>query len=137
MAGNPTTPEEDEADVAISVSLTDVRTAGDLSDYTGEVLAKAGLQIDRPLQRRGRGRAGDDGRHAARRAGAVRRNRRRDYRRGLLAITTADAVVPGLVREGDRAIWELGRIEVWDGGPDGDVDTADNDLFATQGLFIP
>jgi hypothetical protein len=46
-------------------------------------------------------------------------------------------VAPGVIREGDRAIWQLGRMEVWDGGPDGDVDTADNSLFATQGLFVP
>jgi hypothetical protein len=51
--------------------------------------------------------------------------------------TTADAVVPGVIREGDRAIWQLGRIEVWDGGPDGDVDSDDNSLFATQGVFVP
>ena len=32
---------------------------------------------------------------------------------------------------------ELGTIQLLDGGPDGDGDTADNSLFATQGVFVP
>jgi hypothetical protein len=41
-------------------------------------------------------------------------------------------------REGNRTVWELGRVEVRDGGPDGDVDTpGDNTPFARQGVFIP
>jgi hypothetical protein len=52
--------------------------------------------------------------------------------------TTVDSVIPGAVREGNRAIWELGRLEIWDGGQDGSIATRDDDaLFATQGLFIP
>ena len=52
--------------------------------------------------------------------------------------TTANAVVPGSVIDGQRGIWALGAIRVMDGGPDGDADTAgDNSLFATQGLFVP
>ena len=40
--------------------------------------------------------------------------------------------------EGRRAIWQLGRVEVYDGGPDGDANTPAGDtLFATQGVFIP
>ena len=49
-----------------------------------------------------------------------------------------DAIVPGSVKEGKRAIWALSRIELYDGGADGDGSTTDdNTLFATQGLFIP
>jgi hypothetical protein len=52
--------------------------------------------------------------------------------------TTADAVAPGAAREGKRAIWQLGRFELYDGGSDDDADTPeDNTLFAEQGLFIP
>jgi hypothetical protein len=37
-----------------------------------------------------------------------------------------------------RAIWELSKTRVFDGGADGDADTAgDNTLFAVQGVFIP
>src|SRR6185295_6726311 len=52
--------------------------------------------------------------------------------------TTADAIRPGLVPEGQRSIWELGQIEVRDQGADGDVaKTQDNLLVAKQGIFIP
>jgi hypothetical protein len=52
--------------------------------------------------------------------------------------TTADAVMPGVAKEGQRAVWELGQVSVYDGGADGDADTAgDNTLFAVQGLFAP
>ena len=52
--------------------------------------------------------------------------------------TTADAVIPGSVPEGKRSIWALDAIRVFDGGPDGDVSTDDGqDLFATQGVFVP
>jgi hypothetical protein len=52
--------------------------------------------------------------------------------------TTADAVTADAVREGKRAIWELGQVQVYDGGSDGDADTTgDNTLFEVQGLFAP
>ena len=51
--------------------------------------------------------------------------------------TTIDAIVPNAVREGDRAIWGLGPVEVCDGGPDGIGSTSDNTVFARQGLFVP
>jgi hypothetical protein len=51
--------------------------------------------------------------------------------------TSADGVMAGLAREGRRAVWEMEQVEVFDGGPDGDADTADNTLFAVQGTFAP
>ena len=51
--------------------------------------------------------------------------------------TTVDALVPNAVREGDRAIWELGPVEVYDGGPAAVGATADNAVFARQGVFVP
>ena len=51
--------------------------------------------------------------------------------------TTLDAVLPGVVAEGARAVWQLGQVEVLDGGPDGDVDTPGNTVFARQGIFVP
>jgi hypothetical protein len=51
--------------------------------------------------------------------------------------TTVDAVTPGAAQEGKRAVWELGQVQVLDGGPDGDVSTSDNSLFAVQGVFVP
>jgi hypothetical protein len=39
--------------------------------------------------------------------------------------------------DGLRTIVEFGQIQIFDGGPDGDVNTADNTVFMRQGLFIP
>ena len=50
---------------------------------------------------------------------------------------TADAVTPGSVPEGKRSIWELGQVQVFDGGPDGVASTPGNSLFAVQGVFVP
>ena len=51
--------------------------------------------------------------------------------------TTADAVVPGLVVETKRTIWQMGDVELRDGGADGVASTQDNTLFARQGIFVP
>ena len=51
--------------------------------------------------------------------------------------TTFDAVTPGSVPEGKRSIWELGQVQVFDGGPDGVASTPGNSLFAVQGVFVP
>ena len=52
--------------------------------------------------------------------------------------TTANAVLPNIAREGYRAIWQLGQIEIYDGGDDGQASTPwDNQLFEVQGLFAP
>ena len=51
--------------------------------------------------------------------------------------TTVDAMFPGTVIENDRAVWQIRKVEVYDGGPEGNPITANNTLFATQGTFIP
>jgi hypothetical protein len=39
--------------------------------------------------------------------------------------------------DGLRTVVEFGQIQVFDGGQDGQVATADNTLFMNQGVFIP
>ena len=51
--------------------------------------------------------------------------------------TTADALTPGMVREGARSNWEISDIDLNDGGPDGVASTQDNGRFAVQGVFVP
>ena len=37
-----------------------------------------------------------------------------------------------------RTLWEVGQVQIWDGGADADASTAgDNTLFGVQGIFIP
>jgi hypothetical protein len=52
--------------------------------------------------------------------------------------TSANAIMPGAAAGGRRAVWELGQIQVFDGGRDGNASTSDLEtLFANQGLFVP
>ena len=45
---------------------------------------------------------------------------------------------PGSVRENMRTTWQLGQVQVYDGGSDGLASTTeDNTLFETQGVFVP
>ena len=51
--------------------------------------------------------------------------------------TTANAVVPGSVKDTQRGVVEISQLQIFDGGADGLVSTADNTLFGVQGIFIP
>jgi hypothetical protein len=52
--------------------------------------------------------------------------------------TTANTVVPGVTKDGKRAVVEIQQIYVEDGGADGVGSTEpDNTVFARQGIFIP
>jgi hypothetical protein len=136
LAGDPSTPA-DEADVALSFDLTDVRNKGDLLDYTGELQASAVARItDR-----------DNGPGPV--AGTVSdfvysftvpcsATTETSVGSTCATATTADALVPGTIKEGERSIWQLGQFEVLDGGADGQASTGgDNTLFARQGVFVP
>jgi hypothetical protein len=52
--------------------------------------------------------------------------------------TSANAVVPGVVQAaGKRAIWEMGQVQVFDGGASGVAGASDATLFEDQGVFVP
>jgi hypothetical protein len=51
--------------------------------------------------------------------------------------TTLNAVMPGAVLDGKRAVWEIGQVELLDGGADGDAATTPNSRFMVQGIFVP
>jgi hypothetical protein len=129
----------DQSDVQFTIAITDVRNKATLADYTGELRASFGLRLtDRnngtdsvlfhpatavdsafgfsfPCTATGAG------------VGST-----------CSASTSADAVVPGSTPEFKRAVWQLGQVQVYDGGADGDGDsTGDNTLFMTQGLYAP
>jgi hypothetical protein len=124
----------DQADIQITTDITDVRN-NDLTDYTGELRVIPSLRItDRnndptfdepatvidttlPFSVPCVATTGTAGSNCA-------------------LTTTADALMGGVL-EGKRAVWQLDQVQVYDGGPDGDGDTADNTLFAVQGLFAP
>jgi hypothetical protein len=51
--------------------------------------------------------------------------------------TTANTLMPGAIKDTKRTVAALDQVEMMDGGADGLVSTADNDVFAVQGIFIP
>jgi acyl-homoserine-lactone acylase len=138
LGENPIDPDNgDQADVGVSAAFTDVRKASDLSDYTGELGLVLGLRttdrhngisledpataVDAPLRLTIPcvATGGPEGSTCS-------------------LATTADAVMGDIAREGQRAIWQLGQVQVYDGGADGDAETTGgNTLFAVQGTFAP
>ena len=136
VTGDPGTPA-DEADVLVTVSMTDVREQQGLSDYAGEL----GLVPSVRITDRGNGPAENE-------PGTVSDldfpvtvpcGVTNDVAIGAecSVSTSFDAVLPGAIAEGRRAIWQLSDVAVFDGGIDGDAGTAPNDLFARQGIFSP
>src|SRR5439155_720063 len=59
------------------------------------------------------------------------------------ALPKPDVRLTGSIRDvrcaqtGKAAVWQLGQIELRDSGPDGVRGNADDELFATQGVFLP
>ena len=45
--------------------------------------------------------------------------------------------MPGTVIEGKRATWEMGKVELYDGGASGVAGGSGATLFQTQGIFVP
>jgi plastocyanin len=136
VPGDPGTPA-DEADVLLNSSITDVRRKTDLADYAGELQAALTLRI---TDKNSGGSGVDpatvsDLQFTFTLPCAVTSDT--SIGSACSVATSADAVMPGAVQEGDRASWELGQVKVFDGGPDGVASTADNTLFAVEGLFIP
>ena len=128
-----------DSDIVLRLRLTNVMRVSDLSEYTGSLRAELTVR----LTDRGGPVAGSTSTTV-------------DFPFGFNAqctgtpsssldastcdaFTSANAIVPGSVRDaGLRAIWALDKIRVYDGGPDEDASTpAGNQLFMTQGVFVP
>jgi hypothetical protein len=127
-----------DADVKVDASLTDVRTQGTLADYIGELSVQQQVQIT--------DRANGPGQNEP---GTVQENpfsftvpcaaTGSTTEGGSCSLSSSfNAILPGTVIESKRAIWEIGAVRVFDGGPDGQASTTSgNTLFQTQGLFVP
>jgi hypothetical protein len=133
ILGNSST-SENEADVSIGVKLSDVRQTAGLADYTGELREVSTLRLtDRANGNGGTGTVQDMTIGVTIPCTATA-----DTTKGASCTvsTTVNALIPGAVVEGRRSIWNLGQVQVFDGGEDGIVSTDDNSLFAVQGLFF-
>jgi hypothetical protein len=136
VRGDPSTPA-DESDVKVQVSLTDVRLAAGLADYTGELTEVTTLRITDRQNGNGVNRTGTV--QDIPLPVIVPCTATPDTTKGgdCRVSTSVDSLIPGAVPEGKRSVWALGRVQAFDGGPDGDAQSADNSLFAVQGIFIP
>jgi hypothetical protein len=133
VLGDTATPA-DEADVKLDVSITDVRNKSDLSDYAGELRARTSLRLTDKNSGGLSATVADLSYEFNVPCAATS-----DATVGSTCAvsTTADALAAGAIVEGKRAIWELGNVELLDGGADGDGDTSPNTIFARQGIFVP
>jgi phospholipase C len=127
------------ADVLYGISISDIRNKSDLSDYTGE------LQLDTSLRITDHNNTGNpDGPDSATVSETdfpvtVPCAATADTTIGSTCSisTSADALVPNAVVGGQRMVWQLGPVQVYDGGASGVAGSADATLFADQGLFVP
>ena len=136
MPGDPNT-STDDADVRLTVEITDVRLAGSLDDYGGSLRAEMPLRVT------------DRENGSANEAGTVLDTVfaftvpcavTADTGIGSTCAvnTTADAVMPGSVPKGSRSIWEVAQVDVTDGGADQSGATpGDDSVFMRQGVFAP
>jgi hypothetical protein len=126
-----------EADVQVTVSITDVRKASDLSDYTGE------LQVDSPLRitDRNNGTAGDEPATTEDTSFPMTTpcapTDSSTVGSTCSLSSSFNAISSGAVVESRRSIWQLAEIDVYDGGSDGLAATGPNSLFMRQGIFAP
>ena len=128
----------DEADVTLQVSLTDVREQAGLGDYNcGELEARPTVRITDQLDGGGPlPQTTVDFPFPISVPCATTADTTIGSTCGVL--TSANSLMPGAAAGGKRAIWALPSVDVYDGGSDGDAaTTADDTLFATQGVFVP
>jgi hypothetical protein len=135
-------------DVLISASLTDVRcevwvaSCGSLNtaggpDYTGELSAGASLRLTDRLNGATGPEAGTVADMSISFTVPCATTADPSVGAACAVTTSANTLLPNSVQSGARAIWQLGPVQVFDGGPDGVVSTKDNSLFADQGIFVP
>jgi WD40 repeat protein len=133
LVGDPSTAA-DEADVRMTLRITDVRNRSDLSDYTGEVSLFSTFRITDHNNYTGAdtGAAGPDSGTAPDTfiKVAVPCAATPDPSSGSTCqvTTTEDTLMPGMVPEGARTIWQLGVVQVLD---------AHSGVFMRQGVFVP
>jgi hypothetical protein len=142
--GNTAT-EADEADVDLIVAISDIRNHPSLTDYTGRILVTTSLKLTDNSNATEQPEPGTV--QTIPFEYPVQCVATADTTRGsdCNLVTTADALVPGTVVEGKRAIWELGQVTVKDAGPNGTgyescpptCGNGDETTFMRQGMFVP
>ena len=153
MVGNPATPA-DEADVAVQFDATDIRCAGSSaacpsgsgSDYAGKLLARASVRITDRANGPGEDENGTVTDTLLELPVTCVSTASATIGGRCALNTTLDALIPGVVREGKRAVWQLGQVSALDAGPNGTgygsgcpatCGDGDERAFLRQGIFVP
>jgi Tol biopolymer transport system component len=140
VPGNPATPQN-EADVQLRVSVTDVRDKASLADYGGQLQASLPVRItdkDNPPAVGGPNRSATVSDTSLPATVPCAPTADAAIGSACTVTTTVNSLMPGAVKEGLRSIWALDGVRVFDGGADGVASTTgDNTLFETQGVFVP
>jgi hypothetical protein len=127
-------------DVGIIATITDVRKKSDLSDYSGELALAPDLRITDKNNTPNPGGPGAATVQDTTLPVTIPCAATTDTTIGSSCniSTTVNSIYPGAIIAGKRAIWQLGQVQVYDGGSDGLASTtADNTLFLDQGVFVP
>ena len=130
------TAAADAGNIRLAASVTDVRQKAGLGDYRGQLQVKLPLRItDSSNGPASNERATGDTSFTV----PVPCSATADSSTGSTCAitTTVNALNPGAVVEGQQAIWEIGAVQVFDGGSDGVAATPGNTLFMDQALFVP
>ncbi len=136
IVGNPATPG-DQADVRIRSFVDDVFTKPGLADYIGDVRTQLTIRV---TDRDNSGPAPNTGTLTVAIGFNTPCTANTDPQEGSACTldTTWDALIPGLVKEGKRTIWQLDQVELQDAGADANATTTgDNTVLARPGVFIP
>jgi plastocyanin len=123
-------------DVRFSASITDVRNKSGLTDYAGELQGKLPLQITDKMNGPSLTEPAT-GNTTLSFVIPCAANGVTTVGSTCSVVTTVNAIAPGAVVSGARAIWEVQNVQVFDGGSDGVASTAGNTLFADQAVFTP
>ena len=135
----------DDTDVGIETGITDLRckagttacgsaNSADGADYTGQVQVTSALRITDPLSTES-ATVMDTPLNITLSCAATASTAIGSQ---CLLGTSVDALIPGAAPEGRRAIWEMGPVQLLDGGADGQIATVGgNALLLVQGLFVP
>jgi hypothetical protein len=134
IVGNPNTM----ADLKITAAVKDVRQKANLADYTGQLELLSSLRITD--KRNGPSTFALPGTVIDAAFGmTLGCTGTADTTVGSTCsvTTTADALLANSFKEGKRAIWRFGQMQLFDGGADGVASTHPNTLFETDGVFVP
>jgi hypothetical protein len=136
IAGNSSTPQN-EADVKLVTSVSDVRNMGTLTDYTGELQAALTLRVTDKLNGPSATENGTLQEFTYKFAAPCVSTAATNIGSTCSLNTTANAVTPGVALENSRAVWQIDQVKMFDGGSDGVASTDPNSLFMVEGLFAP